>query len=277
MPEGDTIHKLAAALAPRLIGHVPSRIELKATNAAQLSALRIQSVAARGKHLIIEFEQGRLLRTHLGMHGAWHRYGLTEAWKKPVWQASVIMAIAQDVYVCFNAKECEIVRTDGVRDRSLNMRLRLDLLAPDADLHAAPVRARDMLEADTPIADVLLDQRIACGIGNVYKSEVLFLRRIHPLTPLGTVSDGRLLDIYATAADLLRRNLPPGPRVTRFANDAAGGVWVYRRTGLPCLACGTAVSYARCGKNWRGTYWCPCCQPRHPTRDAAQGVDQVPR
>ena len=111
------------------------------------------------------------------------------------------------------------------------------------------------------MADVLLDQRVACGIGNVYKSELLFLHRVHPLAPLGTVGDSVLLTLYRNAAVLLDRNLRPGPRITRFENDTGGRLWVYRRAGLPCFECGSTIHYQRCGKDWRSTYWCPVCQP----------------
>ncbi|MGY6215934.1 DNA-formamidopyrimidine glycosylase family protein [Methylolobus aquaticus] len=270
MPEGDTIHKLAAALAPHWVGQAPQRVELKTADGAELSGRRIRSVTARGKHLLVAFEHGITLRTHLGMYGSWHRYSLAEPWQKPRRQASATLVIGAAVYVCFNAKECEILRTDGIRERTLKARLSVDLLERQADLAAIPARAREFCEPDTLMTDVLLDQRVACGIGNVYKSELLFLHRVHPLAPLGTVSDALLLTLYRNAAVLLDRNLRPGPRVTRFENDAGGRLWVYRRAGLPCFECGSAIHYRRCGKDWRSTYWCPACQP-----DTALGVGWI--
>ena len=261
MPEGDTIHKLAAALSPLWVGQVPRRVALKNGGGADLSGRAIEGVAARGKHLLVTFEHGLQLRTHLGMYGSWHRYGSTETWRKPRQQASVLLEIGDTVYVCFNAKECELLRTGGVRDRQWQTRLSLDLLASDVDCESIPARASEFCEPETPLVDVLLDQRVACGIGNVYKSEALFLQRLHPLTPLGEVVDGHLLELYRRAAALLRMNLQPGPRVTRFENDTAGRLWVYRRAKLPCLVCGAAIHYQRCGMDWRSTYWCPKCQP----------------
>jgi endonuclease-8 len=210
------------------------------------------------------------------MYGSWHRYGLSEPWRKPQRQASVIIEIARELYICFNAKECELMRAGGVRERLIGTRLSLDLLAPGLDLTAIPRRARDFLESETFIADVLLDQRIACGIGNVYKSEVLFLHCVHPLATLGALPDDRLLGIYRTAAELLRRNLQAGPRVTRFENDAAGELWVYRRAGLPCFECGTPIRYARQGRDWRSTYWCSRCQPEGQAKAAMQNDADPP-
>jgi endonuclease-8 len=260
MPEGDTIHKLAAALAPRWVGQVPQRVEFQTGDGAELCGRRIRSVTARGKHLFVAFEHGVTLRTHLGMYGSWHRYGLAEPWRKPRRQASVTLVIGEEVYICFNAKECEIIRTDGIRERTLKARLSLDLLDPEADPAAIPARARQFCEPDAPMTDVLLDQRVACGIGNVYKSELLFLHRVHPLAPIDSVSDGVLLALYRTAIALLRSNLRAGPRLTRFENDGAGRVWVYRRAGLPCFECGAGIHYQRVGNDWRSTYWCPVCQ-----------------
>lgn len=275
MPEGDTIHKLAAALAPGFVGQMPSRVMLQTGSGAQLAGQRILSVTARGKHLFIEFESGLLLRTHLGMYGSWHRYGLTESWKKPQRQASVMLEIGRELYICFNAKECELMRASGVRERSIGTRLSLDLLGPDMDLTAILLRARDFLDSEALIVDVLLDQRIACGIGNVYKSEVLLLHRVHPLATLAELPGERLLGIYRTAAELLRRNLQAGPRVTRFESEAAGGLWAYRRAGLPCFECGTPIRYARQGRDWRSTYWCSLCQPEELTKAAARD-DAIP-
>ncbi|MBM4201961.1 MAG: hypothetical protein FJ189_11840, partial [Gammaproteobacteria bacterium] len=202
VPEGDTVHKLAAALAPLWVGQAPVRVELKTGDGAQLCGRRIRSVAALGKHLFVEFDHGLQLRTHLGLYGSWHRYALDEVWRKPKRLASAVLEIGGAVYICFNAKACEIIRTDGVRERALRTRLSLDLVALDIDLSAIPRRARDFVEADAVISDVLLDQRIACGIGNVYKSEVLFLHQVHPLAPLEALSDAQLLQLYRTAAVL---------------------------------------------------------------------------
>lgn len=265
MPEGDTIHKLAAALSPKLVGQAPHRVELTIRTDVRLAGHRITAVSARGKHLFIDFEPGLAIRTHLGMYGSWHRYAPQESWKKPARQASVVLDIGSDIFVCFNPKEVEVLRTGGVRERTLNTKLRVDLIVPDLDLSVVPKRARDFADGGTAVADILLDQRIACGIGNVYKSEVLFLHRLNPLAPLESVTDQGLLDVYRTAAALLRRNLGTGPRVTRFENDAAAPLWVYRRSGLPCFHCGTGVRYARLGRDWRATYWCPRCQPNRGT------------
>ena len=107
----------------------------------------------------------------------------------------------------------------------------------------------------------LLDQRVATGIGNVYKSEVLFVCSLHPRTGLGDVADDALSGLYREAATLLGRNVGGGPRVTRRAADEAGLLWAYGRTAQPCLRCDTRIVSARLGRRQRSTFWCPGCQP----------------
>ncbi len=264
MPEGDTVAKLAAALGPLLQGAVPARVEVRGAAAAELAGRRVAGVHALGKHLFVEFDGGLLLRSHLGMYGSWHRYGHGEPWQRPARQASLVLDLGDRVLVCFNAREVEVLPAAGLRHRDLLARLGPSLVQPGADLPAAVARARSAVEGDAPLVDVLLDQRVASGIGNVYKSEVLFLEGLHPRTTLGSTDDERLAAVFARAADLMRRNLGGGPRVTRLDEPGSEPLWVYGRRGRPCLRCGTPVAYARMGRTQRSTYWCPRCQPSQP-------------
>lgn len=260
MPEGDTIHKVAALLRPRLRGATLQAGRLRDLPAAALGGRRIEDVYARGKHLFVAFDGGLLLRSHLGLHGSWHRYAPTEPWRRPRRQACIELELEADVFVCFNAKEVELVREGSVRERHWMSRLGPDLLDPSVDLDAVARRARQLLDTSALVVDLLLDQRVAGGIGNVYKSEILFLEGMSPHRRLAGLKDGEIAPLYARAATLLARNLGAGPRVTRFERDGAGAVWVYRRGGLPCLRCGRPIQWARLGRGWRSTYWCSRCQ-----------------
>ncbi len=260
MPEGDTIHKIAAAMRARLTGATIRRVRLRHQEAGSLVNRRIEDVYAHGKHLFIELQGGLLLRSHLGMYGSWHRYRPDGAWRKPKRQAALVLWTDRDVFVCFNALEVECLRATGIRSHNLSHRLGPDLLAPNIELEKIPQRAREFLDPETPLVDVLLDQRVACGIGNVYKSEVLFIEKQNPFTPLEEIPKAKLKRLYSTARSLLRRNLGGGPRITRFSNDGAGRLWVYGRHGKPCLCCGDSIGYERSGTDMRSTYWCPTCQ-----------------
>lgn len=262
MPEGDTIHKLAAALKPELEGERVVALALRGAAPGQAAPERITAVEARGKHLLIRFDDGRVLRSHLGMHGDWHRYAKDEPWRRPARQASIRLETEHALYVCFNARQWEWLRAAGIDERNLQSRLRHDLLGQQLNLDSVIDRARELLEPDTPLVDVLLDQRVAAGIGNVYKSEILFLEGIDPMTPLQAVDDARLLRLYRTARQLLQRNVGPGPRTTRESTDGSGRLWVYGRRGQPCHRCGAPVRSAKRGRHLRSTYWCARCQAR---------------
>lgn len=276
MPEGDTVHRTAAYLAERLLGRAVRsvrlgrgpKIGLGCPSAPGplpgLEGRAVEEVSAEGKHLWIRFEGGLALRSHLGLHGSWHRYGLGEPWQKPAERASLVLETDEDVLVCFQAREVECLRSGGFRRTDLAARLGPDLLSPDVDIRLLPARARRLLAPETALTDVLLHQRVAGGIGNVYKSEVLFLRRANPFGCLADLPDEALAALFETARELLRKNLGPGSRTTRFADDGRGRLWVYGRAGRPCFTCGTRIRYGRSGASQRSTYWCPRCQETPP-------------
>lgn len=259
MPEGDTVHQVAMAIRPDLVGRTVSRIECRDAAIKALAGRPVVDVRAHGKHLLIELDGGLMLRSHLGMYGTWHRYRVGEPWRKPASRASLALWVGGKVLVCFNAKELQCLTAAGLSWRDLQRHLGPDLICAKLDYHAIPTRARGLLSAQTPAVDVLLDQRVASGIGNVYKSELLFIRRVHPMRPLGDLSDDQLCDLYRSASDLLRRNVRAGPRITRPSSRGPRH-WVYRRAGLSCLVCTDLVRRQTLGRDLRSTYWCQSCQ-----------------
>jgi endonuclease-8 len=132
-----------------------------------------------------------------------------------------------------------------------------DLCRPDADLDDAVARMGRLLDPATDVATALLDQRVAAGIGNVYKCETLFACGVHPATPVVDVAPEERRRLLATAARQLRANLATHDRTT----VAGGGVAVYGRGGRPCRRCGTPIASRMLGDPVRITYWCPRCQP----------------
>ena len=159
--------------------------------------------------------------------------------------------------VCFSAPVVELVR--AARTDHLGP----DLCTADADLDEV-VRLMGTVDPATPLADVLLDQRICCGVGNVYKSEVPFALGLHPLTPIGELDAEHRRAVVDTAARQLRAQ-PHHRRRARPWPVRPGTLGVYGRRGEPCRRCGTPVAWARTGPQARGTYWCPVCQPEPPT------------
>jgi endonuclease VIII len=264
MPEGDTVFKLARYLLPELAGervaHGQARL-IPSRQAVTLDGRVISTVYARGKHLFIAFDDGWTLRSHLGMRGSWHGYAPGEPWRRPRRRADVVVDIGRRLFACFNPLQVEWLREGGVRHRRLDVVLGPDLLAEPLDPVVMVQRLRQLADGGAPVVDVLLDQRIACGIGNVYKSEVLFLHGVYPRTPVRDCDDDLFAALYLEAARLLARNTRGGPRVTRWSNDDAGRLWVYGRTGRPCHRCDTGVVSAALGRGLRSTFWCPVCQP----------------
>jgi endonuclease-8 len=258
VPEGDTIFRTAATLRHALCGQRVVRSELPREGRAIVGRVtRVTSVEARGKHLLIGFEGGLVLHTHMQMTGSWHTYRTSERWRVARGRARAVVEVDDMVAVCVSAPVVELLR-----ERTLASHPRLSLLGPDlcsdvVDMDQVAQRVHRFASADTEVGVLLLDQRVACGIGNVYKSEVLFARRVDPFAPTGSMTAVDIRELYVTASELLRRNLEGGPRTT-----APGGLAVYDRANRPCIRCGTAVAARRQGETPRVTYWCPSCQPR---------------
>ncbi len=263
MPEGDTIHRLAQKLGPALAGAVIR--DAFARQQGKLPAAvgeRIERVHARGKHLFIELSGGWTFRVHLGIGGRCRRYP-RGAWQGHPWSASLwIQTDAHDV-VFRRAPQAMLERTAHLRAVPVVRRLGPDVLGEPFDLDEVLRRARDPALAARPIGELLLDQSVAAGIGNAYKSEILFLLRLDPWTPTAALGDATLREAYALARELMQRNLGGGPRVTvRPEHRRAPEIikYVYRRSGAPCLLCGDAVQRRGQGDAARMTYYCRRCQ-----------------
>jgi len=262
VPEGDTIHRAAARLRPVLEGQeiVQFRAHRLAVKGPEPGTV-IEVVEARGKHLLVHFADGWVLQTHMRMTGSWHLYRTGERWQKPAHAARALIEVGPDaadgdrrgwVAVCFSAPVVELVR------QARTAHLGPDLCRPDADLTEA-VRRMGALDPATPLAEALLDQRVCCGVGNVYKSEVPFALGVHPLTAVGDLDGDTRQQVVATAARLLQANLTTTARTT--VAGPAGSLAVYGRRREPCRRCGTPVKRAVTGPMARSTYWCPTCQP----------------
>ncbi len=260
MPEGDTICKLALFLDEALAGQQIQAVRLHPAFGVSAGPARVERIQAQGKHLYIALDIGRLLRSHLGLYGSWHRYRPGEPWQRPRRQASILLQASDWDYVCFNAKEAEWLEQGSFRLADRQHRLGPDLISEPFEPSELLARARQLLSPASLMVDVLLDQRLAAGIGNVYKSELLFLERHAPLATLGSLSDEALVALYRHASELLKANLGGGPRTTRFTRDHRGPLWVYGRRDLPCLRCETPIRRAILGAKPRSTYWCERCQ-----------------
>ena len=271
VPEGDTIHKIADRLAPQLVGKTLERVTTQGLLRG-LAGRTVARVAAHGKHLVIELDDGTYLRTHLGMNGRFRGYPRAEGdaalARMSPGRASLALATADGVYVWIGARTVEVSpRRAPMHGRAIAS-LGPDVLGEGFDPAGAAARAAG--QPARAIGDALLDQRIAAGIGNVYKSEVLFLRGVDPRTRVGGLAAAQLAAIYATAREVMLANLGPGARTTR--GDLAGEIppsdderyFVYGRSGKPCRRCERAIEVYRLGDPPRWTWSCPRCQGVSP-------------
>jgi endonuclease-8 len=251
LPEGHTIHRAAATLDVALGGKQLLRFAAPRLRYEPFApATIVEGAEAVGKHCLIHFDDGRTLRTHMRMTGSWHVYKPGERWRKKSAAMRALVEVADWVAVCFAAPEVELVRDLAV---TATAHLGPDLCVAGADIERAAALLVELSHGGRrEIGDALLDQRIACGVGNMWKSEALFAEGIDPFTPVGALSDDQRRALLASASRLLLAH------VDRAASDHK----VYGRRGQPCIRCGTPIAWRPQGEHRRGTYWCPTCQVR---------------
>ncbi|RYF09421.1 MAG: hypothetical protein EOO40_06910, partial [Deltaproteobacteria bacterium] len=228
----------------------------------ELAQRAVHHVDAVGKHLLVHLEQW-VVRVHLGMHGAWHHYAAHETWKRPQWQASVELYFAAQTFVCFNAQDVELLRPVQLRPSTIG-HLGPDLLSPHCDMQQVMRRALAK-PAATPLIDLLLDQHVSAGLGNVYKNEILFIHRHHPLTPRQALDTPALQALFVTGQRLMQQNLGGWRRTTTYDRRTGSlgpkveRLYVYGHRDCP--VCTTRLCGEILGRHRRKTYWCPSCQP----------------
>jgi endonuclease-8 len=252
MPEGDSLHRAARRLQP-LVGQ---RVEAESRHpraavtgvAERLDGLRLESVEAVGKNLLLRFEGGVVLRSHLRMRGRWFvRPRGSPSFGRP--------------WLVLRGERLEAVQVNGpvleLNQRAVR-RLGPDILDRPPDLDAMVARLRQQ-HPEREVGDALLDQRLVAGIGNMWKAEALWRARVSPWRPLGDVGD-----------DALRRVLEEAARMMRASVDGAReGRAVYRRAGRTCPRCGERIRSRGQGDGNRTAYWCPACQPGGVGRSGA--------
>lgn len=271
MPEGDTIFRAARTLERALAGQVVTAFDAHLAQLAvvdrraPVSGRSIERVSARGKHLLMEFSGDLILRSHMRMHGSWHLYRPGERWRARRIDARIVITTVEWIAIAFNVSDAEFITR-----QELERHARITALGPDLLSHIFdPVEARKRLR-DTParhIAEAILRQQSMAGLGNVFKSEVLFLCQVDPQTPVMAVDDSTLDCLIDRGRALIQLNVSEHSivgmqsqgRVTTGRLNPAEKLWVYGRAGKPCFKCGTAIRSAT-ETEGRRTYWCPTCQ-----------------
>jgi endonuclease VIII len=260
VPEGDTVwlaaQRMHAALAGRVLTRADFRVPQLAT--ADVTRRTVENVVSRGKHLLTRIEGGLTLHTHFMMDGSWHLYRPGQRWRGgPEWQVRAVLENDDWQAVGYRLPVIELLSTSD--EDSVVGHLGPDLLGFDWD----PAEAVRRLAANPErnIGEAILDQRIMAGAGNVYKTEVCFLRGVSPWTRVEDAGDLRA--IVDLTHRLLVANKDSYLQVT--TGDTRRGQWhyVFEREGKPCRRCGTTIVMAEQGQapRQRLSYWCPRCQP----------------
>jgi endonuclease-8 len=281
MPEGDTIHRAASAMrtalagksmlrfdAPRLVGPVPQAGRI------------VEAVESHGKHLEVQGDDGLVLDTHMRMTGSWHLYHRGDPWRRPYTQMRAAIEVSDWVAVCFNAPHVETYRQADRRRHPGAGRLGPDLCKADTDLGKVVNLVLTYPDPKARLGNVLLDQRVMCGVGNVYRCEVLWATELSPFAHVGDLSEHDAIRVVNTAASMLRANLSSTHRVTLPATgergerrDRRGGQAVYGRNGQRCPRCAGTIECRPMGEHRRTLYWCPGCQTHLDPRFTASRDD----
>lgn len=272
MPEGHTLHRLAGQLTAVFAGEVVrvSSPQGRFADAVHVDGTRLVGAESAGKHLFVEFERDLFVHVHLGLIGKFDVHdGPAPA---PVGQVRLRITSATAYADLRGATRCDLV--PGERRDVIVGTLGPDPLRPDADPMAAWHR---ISRSPRPIGDLLMDQGVLAGVGNVYRAEILFRHRMHPLRPGRTLRVGQFMAIWEDLVTLMATGVETGridtvrgehtpeamgrpPRV----DDHGGEVYVYRRAGQACHVCGSRIRTETL--QGRNLFWCPRCQPSFRSR-----------
>jgi endonuclease-8 len=272
--EGDTIHRNAARIAaalgtePLVEASAPnprSPLRLQVDRLRSLAGRRLERADAHGKHLFLRFEGGLTLHSHQGVSGSWHVHGRTAARRRPLGGAWVVLATRTAVAAEYGGPRLALRTEAELRADPRLRRLGPDILAPDftPERGIAAIRAADQ---GRQLGELLLDQRVIAGIGNVYKCEACFAASADPWQPVARLSDETLYRVVDEAARMMQAGRKTRRRPHR----------VYRRSGRSCSRCGTPIRSRGQGDQNRITYWCPGCQASQRETPAGERAGAVP-
>jgi endonuclease-8 len=259
MPEGDTLRRAAEVLTPILEGQVVTDLWFK-----KLRGYRprvgdtVHSVEAVGKYLLIEFDRKLVLHTHLGMSGSWRAGGLD----RPVPRDPKLRIVIETLLgraLCFAAPDISThIAGSGTAPAD---RVGPDLSNDDVDLDVVVAKSRTRSTDVTTLAELLLDQQVAAGVGNVFKSEALFVAGLHPFIAVSAITDDQLRKLWSIAhRQLVANRATPYRSTTGRGNE--GRTHVYGRHRFACRRCDNSIDFSAAGvRTARSTYWCPSCQP----------------
>lgn len=276
MPEGDSIFRTARSLGRALVDKpiigFRSNYPLltRFHDDTPLTGQLVDQVEPRGKWMLMYFSSGSILATHLLMSGSWHIYRPGEPWQKPARHMRIVIENSEYVAVGFNVPVAEMHTAQSLaRDRRIPCS-NIDVLSAAFDPDAAAERLHAYSSEE--VGDVLLNQKVLAGVGNVFKSEICFLTGINPYCRVTTLTQPQIVALIATAQRLIAANVfeDSGNMIVTFRglrrrtthqSDPGESFWVYSRHGQPCRRCGDPIRRRIQGHDARVTFWCRLCQP----------------
>jgi endonuclease-8 len=276
MPEGDTIFRTARALERALTGKPVTGFRstypllTRFEDDTPLTGRLVERVEARGKWLLIHFSGGAVLATHMLMSGSWHIYRHGERWQQPRMNMRIVLENSDYQAVGFRVPVAEMHTAESLQRNRKIPQPENDVLSAAFNSDEAVRRLR--MHGNEAVGDVLLDQRVLAGVGNVFKSEICFVTGVHPFCKVAALSEVQVQAMVAAAQKLLAANVLEDSgdaivtyggkwRRTTHATDPGESLWVYGRAGEACRRCGEPVRRRLQGPDARVTFWCARCQP----------------
>jgi len=276
MPEGDTIFRTARTMGRALVDKPITAFRSTYPNLTRihddtpLTGQLVSSVESRGKWLLIHFSGGATLATHMLMSGSWHIYRHGERWRKPRYDMRIVIENGEYIAVGFTVPVAEMHTAQSLARHPKIPLPTTDVLNSSFD--SAAVTQRLLTHGNETVADVLLNQSVLAGVGNVFKSEICFVTEVHPFCKVGALAPEKIVAVVAAAQKLVGANVLVDSgdtivtyggrhRRTTHESDPGASLWVYGRAGEPCRRCSEPVRRRIQGSDARVTFWCPRCQP----------------
>ena len=260
MPEGDAIHRAAGRIRTALAGRAPERIVTPQPRhryerwPEKLAGRALEAVDAHGKHLLLRFEGGLTIHSHLRMSGSWSvrlQDDPTHPARRSMRGAWLVLAAGGSEAVQYGGPVLELMTDARARSDPRLAALGPDVIGESFDQRLFLRRLRED-DPTRPIGDALLDQRTVAGIGNMWKAECCWAAELDPWRQTADVGDEQVLAAIAFAREEMTRSVRDGGRRRPHAT--------YRQAGRPCPRCGAKIRQRGQWENNRVTFWCPSCQ-----------------
>jgi endonuclease-8 len=261
----SSTQRQAASLRVALIGK-----EVRAATIAQDVVLSlkigsaIEEVRAFGREIEIVFDDGLVLRSKMGLRGTWKIFYIADWQRKKRGPAKALIQVENLIAVCFGPSEIETHHDFDPRRHPLLGRNGPDLSDQKTDLDLCVDLMVDYQDADATIAEVLLDQRVLRGIGNVFRCELLWTCELHPWAKVSSLNRDECRELVSIAAEMLQSQHTPHARALA----------VYGRHGKNCERCNGQIRVTHHGEANRVLYWCADCQNRHAGTSSSRYVTE---